>query len=54
MKYFSQSVRIPLSSSGGDIKSYLQMKLDDDTDPGAMDDELRADIMRIIPEVSER
>jgi len=26
------------------------MRLDNDTDPNAMDDELRADIMRIIPE----
>ena len=33
-----------------DIKSYLEMRLDRDTDPNAMDDELRADIMRIIPE----
>jgi len=26
------------------------MRLDGDTDPNAMDEELRADIMRIIPE----
>ena len=54
VKYFSQSVEISLSSSDGDIKSYLRMKLDDDIDPSAMDEKLRADIMRIIPEVSER
>ena len=54
MKFFSQVVRISLSPSGEDIKSYLEMRLDCDTDPDAMDDELRADIMRIIPEkVSE-
>ena len=41
---------MPLSLSGADIKSYLGMRLDRDTDPDAMDDELRADIMRIIPE----
>ena len=48
LKYFSQAVRIPLSPSGGDNKSYLGMRLDHDSDPDAMDDELRADIMRII------
>jgi len=54
MKYFRQVVPIPLSPRAGDIKSYLEMRLDRDTDPAAMDDELRADIMRIIPEkVSE-
>ena len=50
VKCFSQAVLIPLSLSGTDIKSYLWMRLDRDTDPDAMDDELRADIMRIIPE----
>jgi len=49
VKYFSQVVRIPLSPTHGDIKSYLEMRLDRDYDPDAMDDELRADIMRIIP-----
>jgi len=54
MKYFNQAVRIPLSPSAGDIKSYLEMRLNRDPDPDAMDEELRADIMRIIPEkVSE-
>jgi len=54
MKCFSQAVRILLRPTHGDIKSYLQMKLDGDGDPDAMDDKLRADIMRIIPEkVSE-
>ena len=54
MKCFSQAVLIPLSPSAGDIKSYLEMRLDRDTDLDAMDAELRADIMRIIPEkVSE-
>jgi len=51
---FSKAIRMPLSSTHGDIKSYLEMRLDSDTDPKAMDAELRADIMRIIPEkVSE-
>jgi len=54
MESFSQAVRISLSPSAGDIGSYLEMRLDRDPDPEAMDAELRADIMRIIPEkVSE-
>jgi len=54
MKCFRQAVLILLSPSAGDIKSYLEMRLDRDTDPDAMDGELRADIMRIVPEeVSE-
>jgi len=50
MKCFSNALRIPLTPIPGDIKSYLEMRLDGDTDPSAMDNELRADIMRIIPE----
>jgi len=51
---FSSALRIPLSPTHGDIMNYLEMRLDSDTDPKAMDDGLRADIMRIIPEkVSE-
>ena len=54
VRCFVEIVRIPLSPTHGDIKSYLEMRLDGDTDPYAMDDELRADIMRIVPEkVSE-
>ena len=49
-RYFSKTVRITLSPTHADIRSYLEMRLDGDTDPAAMDDELRADIMRIIPE----
>jgi len=50
VKCFIGAVRIPVSPIHADIKSYLKMRLDGDTDPNAMDDELRADIMRIIPE----
>ena len=54
VEYFSKALRIPLSPTNADIMSYLEMRLDGDTDPNAMDDELRADIMRIVPEkVSE-
>jgi len=51
---FSKVLQIPLCPTHGDIMSYLEMRLDSDTDPKAMDDELRAYINRIIPEkVSE-
>jgi len=50
MACFSKALRIPLSPTHGDIMSYLERRLDDDRDPKAMDAELRADIMRIIPE----
>ena len=49
MKCFSNAVRIPVSPTQEDIESYLEMRLDRDTDLSAMDDELRADIMRVIP-----
>ena len=47
---FSKAVRISITPSQEDIKSYLEMRLKSDTTPKAMDDELRADIMRVIPE----
>ena len=47
---FSKALRIPLSPTHRDIRSYLERRLDSDTDPKAMNDELRADIIRIIPE----
>ena len=50
IKCFGKVVRIPVSPTQDDIRSYLEMRLDSDTDPDVMDDELRADIMRVIPE----
>ena len=50
MKYFSKVVRIPVIPTQDDITSYLEMRLDHDPNPYAMDGELRADIMRVIPE----
>jgi len=47
---FSTPLRIPLTPTQGDIVNYLEMRLDGDSTPNAMNDELRADIMRIIPE----
>ena len=50
VEFFSNAIRIPISPTQGDIKSYLKMRLKGDTTPEAMDAELRADIMRVIPE----
>jgi len=41
---------IPISPNKDDIRNYLKMKLDGDTDPEAMSDDLRADIVRVILE----
>ena len=49
-RYFAMAVVIPIIPNGGDIRSYLDMKLDRDTEPEAMNDNLRADILRIIME----
>ena len=55
VKCFSEALRIPLSPTYGDIMSYLEVRLKADNNPYAMDDKLRADIMKIIPEkISER
>ena len=50
VEFFSKAVWIPISPTQDDVKSYLGMRLKGDTAPKAMDDELRGDIMRIIPE----
>ena len=48
-RYFTRLITIPASPTKGDIRVYLDAKLDRDTEPYAMDDGLRKDIMRIIP-----
>ena len=51
---FSKTIRIPLSPTRGDIMSYLEMRLDNDTDPKAMNDQLRSEIMKtILQKISE-
>jgi len=49
-RYFSKAVVVPISPNTDDIRSYLEMKLDSDPEPEAMNDGLRADILRIILE----
>jgi len=50
-KYFTTVITVPVSPTGGDIRVYLGARLDRDTEPYAMNDDLRKDIMRIIPEM---
>ena len=51
-KYFPTTAdMLPISSRTHDIRLYLEMKLKRDPELDAMDKELEADILRIIPEV---
>jgi len=49
-RYFSKPVVIPISPSQDDIRDYVEMRLDRDDEPEAMNEDLRADIMRVIQE----
>jgi len=41
---------IPISPNPKDIRNYVEMRLDRDSEPEAMSDDLRVDIVRIILE----
>ena len=47
-RYFSKAVVIPISPSMEDIRNYMEMRLDTDDEPEAMDNELRADIVKAV------
>ena len=49
-KYFLEAIIVPVNPTEDDIRVYLDAKLDGDTEPDAMDNDLQRDIMRIIPE----
>ena len=49
-RYFAKVVEIPVSPNTDDIRNYLEMKLDRDGEPEAMDKDLRADIVKEILE----
>ena len=49
MKYFTEGIITSVSPTDEDIRVYLDAWLDRDTEPDAMDDDLRNDIMRMIP-----
>ena len=48
-RYFPSVDTILVSPTREDTEEFLRMKLDGDSEPDAMDDGLRADIMEIIP-----
>ena len=47
-RYFPKLVVIPISPNTEDIRNYIKMGLEGDTDPQAMSDDLRVDVMKII------
>ena len=47
---FPKAVVIPISPNPDDIRNYVEMRLDRDTEPEAMNKDLRADIVRVILE----
>ena len=47
-RYFAAVVVIPISPNTNDIRTYLEMRLDGDTEPEAMNNDLRAEIVRVI------
>ena len=49
-KYWPQAVMLPISPNREDIRDYLEMRLDRDVEPEAMDNDLRADIVSSILE----
>ena len=49
-RYFTKAVIIPINPNTADIRNYLEMKLNRDDEPEAMDDDLREDIVKIILE----
>jgi len=49
-RYFNKAAVVPISPNQDDIMNYLEMRLDRDDEPEAMDNELRVDIVRIILE----
>ena len=49
-RYFTKAIAIPISPNQDDIRNYLEMRIDRDDKPEAMNSGLRADIVRIILE----
>ena len=49
-RYFTKAVVISIKPNTDDIRNYLEMRLDMDDEPEAMDNDLRADIVRVILE----
>jgi len=50
-KYLDELITMPVSPTEDDIRVYLGMRLNRDSKPDAVDNGLRRDVMRIIPEL---
>ena len=48
-RHFARAIVIPVIPTVGDIELYLKLRLNRDITPDAMDDNLRAEIMTVIP-----
>ena len=49
-RYFTSAVVIPISPNRDDIQNYLEMRLEGDPEPDAMNNDLRVEIVRAIQE----
>ena len=49
-RFFSKAIVIPLNPNTNDIRDYVEMRLDRGSEPEAMNNNLRADIVRVILE----
>jgi len=49
-RYFPEVVVIPINPNRNDIRNYVKMRLDRDSEPEAMSNDLRVDIVRVILE----
>jgi len=49
-RYFPKAVVIPIRPNRNDIRNYVEMRLDRDSEPEAMSNDLRVDIVRVILE----
>ena len=47
---FPKVVVVPISSNANDVRNYVEMRLNRDDEPDAMNNDLRADIVRVILE----
>ena len=53
-RYFGKLVVIPVSPNPDDLRNYVEMRLDRDTEPEAMSNDLRVDIVRgILEKISD-
>jgi len=49
-RYFTKAAVIPINPNRNDIRNYVEMRLDRDSEPEAMSNDLRVDIVRAILE----